>query len=131
MESLNININNLNPGIRYKIIKNNNDIYSGEFVRSYNVQNNNGKSEKMLVFKNPFDETNGYNQGQEYHILSSLIKKIFVPVASYKSVIPSDIGRNIVEYGGNRKTFKKKYKKNIKTKNKKNKNKRKTRSIRN
>jgi hypothetical protein len=143
MQALTVDINHLKSGVRYKFIKNNGNIYSGVYKRTYIVEgggeDGNATQEHMLVFENVVDETTDIEQG-EMHILSDFIIEIYAVVSAPSGKLPADIGREISNYGGriNRrrkknktktKTKKQKRKTETKTKNRRQKRKSKTRKL--
>jgi hypothetical protein len=103
MQALTIDINHLKSGVRYKFVKNNGNIYSGVYDRSYIVEGNDGNDattqEHMLVFENVVNETTDTEQGG-MHILSDFIIEIYAVVSAPSSKLPADIGREISSYGG-------------------------------
>jgi hypothetical protein len=107
MQALTVDINHLKSGVRYKFIKNTGNIYSGVYKRTYIVEgggeDGNATQEHMLVFENVVDETTGIEQG-EMHILSDFIIEIYAVVSAPSGKLPADIGREISNYGGKRKT---------------------------
>ena len=138
MQALTVDINHLKSGVRYKFIKNNGNIYSGVYKRTYIVEgggeDGNATQEHMLVFENVVDETTDIEQG-EMHILSDFIAEIYAVVSAVVSApsgkLPADIGREISNYGGKRNTMRKRKRKRNKnkTKNRRQKRKSKTRKL--
>jgi hypothetical protein len=140
MQALTVDINHLKSGVQYKFIKNNGNIYSGVYKRTYIVEgggeDGNATQEHMLVFENVVDETTDIEQG-EMHILSDFIAEIYAVVSAPSGKLPADIGREISSYGGGRinrrrkknktKTKTKKLKRKTETKTKNRKQKRKSR----
>lgn len=135
MEALTVDINHLKSGVRYKFIKNNGNIYSGVYKRTYIVEgggeDGNATQEHMLVFENVVDETTDIEQG-EMHILSDFIIEIYAVVSAPSGKLPADIGREISNYGGriNRRrnrTKTRRQKRKTKSRNKTARQKRKTR----
>lgn len=135
MEALTVDINHLKSGVRYKFIKNNGNIYSGVYKRTYIVEgggeDGNATQEHMLVFENVVDETTDIEQG-EMHILSDFIIEIYAVVSAPSGKLPADIGREISNYGGriNRRrnrTKNRRQKRKTKSRNKTARQKRKTR----
>ena len=126
MQSLHVDINNLNPGVRYKFIKDDDgNIFSGNFNRSFLTQDT--PPESYLVFDNCINETNETGQGS-MSIPVNYIREIYAIVSAPSSKLPASIGRNISSYGGRRNTKRKRQKsKKQKRKNKKTKRRNKTR----
>jgi hypothetical protein len=118
MQGLQVDINHLNPGVRYKFIKNNGSVYSGNYYRSYLTHDT--PPESYLVFDNCINETNGIRQGI-VTIPVDFIREIYAIVSAPSGKnLPADIGRNISSYGGRRNAKRKSQKsKKQKRKNKK------------
>jgi len=108
MQGLQVDINHLNPGVRYKFIKNDGSVYSGNYYRSYLTHDT--PPESYLVFDNCINETNGIGQGT-VSIPVNFIREIYAIVsAPTGKKLPADIGRNISSYGGRRNTKRKRKK---------------------
>lgn len=118
MQGLQVDINHLNPGVRYKFIKNDGSVYSGNYYRSYLTHDT--PPESYLVFDNCINETNGIGQGT-VSIPVNFIREIYAIVSAPSGKkLPADIGRNISSYGGRRNAKRKRQKsKKQKRKNKK------------
>jgi hypothetical protein len=126
MQGLQVDINHLNPGIRYKFIKDDDgNIFSGNYNRSFLSQDT--PPESYLVFDNCINETNETGQAR-MSIPVNFIREIYAIVSAPSSKLPASIGRNISSYGGRRNTKRKRQKsKKQKRKNKKTKRRNKTR----
>ena len=125
MQSLRVDINNLNPGVRYKFIRNDGNIFSGNFNRSFITHDT--PPEHYVVFDNCINETNETVQAS-MSIPVNFIMEIYAVVSSPSLGLPASIGRNISSYGGRRNTKRKRQKsKKQKRKNKKTKRRNKTR----
>ena len=124
MQGLQVDINHLNPGVRYKFIWDG-SIYSGNYFRSFLSQDT--PPERYVVFDNCINETNEIHQGILI-IPVNFIMEIYAIVSAPSSKVPASIGRNISSYGGRRNTNKKRQKsKKQKRKNKKTKRRNKAR----
>lgn len=126
MQGLHVDINHLNPGVRYKFIKDDDgNIYSGNYNRSFLTQDT--PPESYLVFDNCINETNETGLGS-MSIPVNYIREIYEIVSAPSSKLPDPIGRYISSYGGRRNTKRKRQKsKKQKRKNKKTKRRNKTR----
>lgn len=126
MQGLHVDINHLNPGVRYKFIKDDDgNIFSGNYNRSFLTQDT--PPESYLVFDNCINETNKTGLGS-MTIPVNYIREIYAIVSAPSSKLPASIGRNISSYGGRRNTKRKRQKsKKQKRKNKKTKRRNKTR----
>lgn len=133
MQALTVDINHLKSGVRYKFVKNNGNIYSGLYKRSYIVEgggeDGNATQEHMLVFENVVDETTNTEQG-EMHILSDFIIEIYAVVSAPSGKLPADIGREISSYGGKINRRRKRNKTKTKTRRQKRKSRRQKRKSR-
>lgn len=122
MQGLRVNINNLNPGVRYKFIRNDGVVFSGNFNRSYLTLDT--PPERFVVFDNCINETIEIGQGS-MHIPVNFIGEIYAVVSAPSLGLPSSLGRYISFFGGRRNTKRKRQKsKKQKRKNKKTKRRR-------
>ena len=114
MDSKEVHLNNLKQGERYKILLNNNKVYSGVFDKKINAADNEDIS---VLFNNSLDETTEPMQNlASLTVMNSFVKKYYIPISSFKGPIERDIARKISKYGGKNKSRKttKRYKKTIK-----------------
>jgi hypothetical protein len=118
MQGLQVDINHLNPGVRYKFIKNDGSVYSANYYRNYLTHDT--PPESYLVFDNCINETNGTWLAL-LSIPVNFIREIYAIVSAPSGKkLPADIGRNISSYGGRRNAKRKRQKsKKQKRKNKK------------
>ena len=129
MQGLQVDINHLNPGVRYKFITNDGyfnpgNIFSGDYNRS--ILTHDTPPQRYLEFANCINETNGIGQGT-MSIPVNFIREIYAVVsAPSEKKLPADIGREINSYGG-RINRRRKINKTRKQKRKTRKQKRKTR----
>ena len=126
MQGLQVDINHLNPGVRYKFINDNDGaIYSGNYFRSFLTHDT--PPESFLIFNNTINETTGIRYAT-MSIPVHFIREIYAIVSSPSLKLPAEIGRDISSYGGRRNTKRKRQKsKKQKRKIKKTKRRNKTR----
>jgi hypothetical protein len=128
MQGLQVDINHLNPGVRYKFIKDNDGaIYSGNYFRSFLTHDT--PPESYLIFNKTINETTGNRRGT-MSIPVHFIREIYATVSAPSGKkLPADIGSEINSYGGRRNTKRKRVKsKKQKRKNKKTKRRNTTRT---
>jgi len=114
MQGLQVDINHLNRGVRYKFITNNDNvafnpgnIFSGDYNRS--ILTNHTPPHRYVEFANCINETTG-----EWLALVSIpvnyIREIYATVSAPSLNLPAEIGRHISSYGGRRNTKRKRQK---------------------
>jgi hypothetical protein len=109
MQGLQVDINHLNPDVRYKFIKDNDGaIYSGNYFRSFLTHDT--PPESYLIFNKTINETTGNRRGT-MSIPVHFIREIYATVSAPSSKLPASIGRHISSYGGRRNTKRKRSKK--------------------
>ena len=110
MQGLQVDINHLNPGVRYKFINDNDDgaIYSGNYFRSFLTHDTPPVS--FLIFNKTINETTGNGSGTMI-IPVHFIREIYAIVSAPSGKkLPADIGSEINSYGGRRNTKRKRQK---------------------
>jgi hypothetical protein len=109
MQGLQVDINHLNPGVRYKFINDNDDgaIYSGNYFRSFLTHDTPPIS--FLIFNKTINETTGHSIGTLI-IRVHFIREIYATVSAPSLNLPAEIGRHISSYGGRRNTKRKRQK---------------------
>jgi len=108
MQGLQVDINHLNPGVRYKFITNDGSVYSGNYYRNYLTHDT--PPQRYLEFANCINETNEIGQGT-MSIPVNFIREIFAIVSAPSGKkLPADIGSEINSYGGRRNTKRKRQK---------------------
>jgi hypothetical protein len=112
MQGLQVDINHLNLGVRYKFITNSDsfnpgNIFSGDYNRS--ILTNHTPPQRYLEFANCINETNGTWLAL-LSIPVNYIREIYATVSAPSSKLPASIGRHISSYGGRRNTKRKRVK---------------------
>jgi len=97
LQGLQVDINHLNPGVRYKFIMNDGNIFSGNYYGSHLTYDT--PPERVLIFNTTINETTGLSSGT-LTIPVNFIIEIYAVVSAPSEKLPTDIVREINSYGG-------------------------------